>query len=119
MEDKKGKGISLFFYQIIDLYRTCICTSSTLAGPTHPLHYTVALDCRSETKYVCRQGRGLEISPLYHSLAAYYSQLCDGMPCLGLSLNKEEVILGPSHWRFVLGTRPKTKRRTRKKESLN
>ena len=29
--------------------------------PTHPLHYTVALDSESEARYVRRQGRGLGI----------------------------------------------------------
>ena len=44
MEDKEGNGISLFLHQIIDLHRTCICTSCTLAANPHPLHHTVALD---------------------------------------------------------------------------
>ena len=30
-------------------------------SPTHPLHYTVALDSGSEARYVRRQGRGLGI----------------------------------------------------------
>ena len=35
--------------------------SYTLVAPTHPLYYTVALDSRSEAKYVRRQDRGLGI----------------------------------------------------------
>ena len=60
MEDGEELSVS-FAIRLLFLHCTCICTACTLAAPTHPLHYTIALDSRSEARYICRQGRGLAI----------------------------------------------------------
>lgn len=93
MEYKEGRCTSLFLHQIIDSHCTYICTACTLAAPTHLLHYTVALDNGCEARYARRQDGGQGIWPLYSSLVARCSQLCDGIPGLGPSLDEEEVIL--------------------------
>lgn len=71
-EDKKDGGGSLFLHQITDFAPTCTFRTNTctyiayiLPAPTHPLHYTVALDSGSKARCVRRQGCGLEIQLLF------------------------------------------------------
>ena len=48
-----GSTVLVSFYIKSSLsHRICTCTACTLAAPTHPLHYTGALDSVIEARYV-------------------------------------------------------------------
>ena len=77
---------------------SCLLSVLSRTFPTNPLHHIVALDSRSEARYVRRQGRGLGTQPIYlptfaGQLAACCSRPYGGMPGLGPSLNQDEIIL--------------------------